>query len=306
MAESSAWIRSKGNRRMTLTATPPTTATPQEPPRARRRLVALVMAAVLAAGGLGTGLALSLGGSGNGPASASSGSAYSYYRSVIGRYSPGGMMGGSYGSMTGPSGYSWMMGAAGAPGWMTGGSLPGFMMGASTDPGTVMGQLFADAPGPRVSASQATALGNQIPVGASVDTAANRISFDTQSVSFAVLASPSMPDESFRSAGMTNPTVSVPVGSHVSIELINADTDMAHGLVITAAGAASSWMPMMSAPPVFDGAAVWFLGEATSSGMHEATLDFTASAPGTYQYLCPVPGHAQKGMVGAFVVRPNS
>jgi uncharacterized cupredoxin-like copper-binding protein len=57
--------------------------------------------------------------------------------------------------------------------------------------------------------------------------------------------------------------ISVPAGAHVTIELVNADADMAHGLVITAAGAARSQMPMMTA----------------------------------------VPGHAQKGMAGAFTIR---
>ena len=37
--------------------------------------------------------------------------------------------------------------------------------------------------------------------------------------------------------------------------------------------------------------------------MHAATVSFSASAPGTYRYLCAVPGHAKKGMVGTFVVR---
>jgi hypothetical protein len=27
-----------------------------------------------------------------------------------------------------------------------------------------------------------------------------------------------------------------------------------------------------------------------------------ATVPGTYRYLCPVPGHAQKGMAGVFIV----
>ena len=42
--------------------------------------------------------------------------------------------------------------------------------------------------------------------------------------------------------------------------------------------------------------------KATSAGMHAGTLTFTASTAGTYHYLCPVPGHAQKGMVGTFQV----
>jgi len=37
--------------------------------------------------------------------------------------------------------------------------------------------------------------------------------------------------------------------------------------------------------------------------MHAGTLTFTAVTPGSYQYLCSVPGHAQDGMAGAFTVR---
>ena len=145
-----------------------------------------------------------------------------------------------------------------------------------------------------------------MPAGATADQAANRLTFTSADVHLVVLASPSMPVESFRIAGMTNPTVVVPKGATVSIELVNADSDMAHGLVVTASGEASSWMPMMTAPPAFSGAALWFLGESTSAGMHTGTLSFTAGTSGTYQYLCPVPGHAQEGMAGTFVVSSGS
>jgi rusticyanin len=214
------------------------------------------------------------------------------------------MMGGSgYGWMMGRSGYTWMTGGASAPGWMMGNSLPGFMMGSSTNPGQVMGRLFADAPGPRVSPAQATRLGDQVPAGASVDRTANRITFTGTSIDFAVVASPSSgPDETFRIAGLINPTIVVPQGAHVSTQLVNADSDTAHGLVVTTSGARSSWMPMMTNPAAFPGAALWFLGNPTSSGLHTGTLNFAATASGSYQYLCPVPGHAQKGMVGTLVV----
>jgi rusticyanin len=220
-----------------------------------------------------------------------------------------GMMGGSsadsYDWMMGQSGYEWMTGGNGAPGWMRGGTLPGFMMSgaAGTDPGTVMGTLFANEPGPRVSPDRATVLGSQVPAGAGIDRAARTITFTTTSVNLAVLASPSMPAESFRIAGMTNPAINVPAGAHVTIELVNADADMAHGLVIMPAGAASSAIPMMTAAPSFPGSALWFLGKPTGAGMHAATITFTAATPGSYQYLCPVPGHAQEGMAGAFTVR---
>jgi len=215
------------------------------------------------------------------------------------------MGGGSHGWMMGQSGYAWMIGDANAPEWMRGQELPGFMMGGGSDPGKVMGRLFAEAPSPRVSPAEAARLGSEVPSGVTADRPANRLIFTSSDVHLVVLASPAMPAESFRIAGMTDPTVVVPKGAEVSIELVNADSDMAHGLVVTASGAAS-WMPMMTARPAFSGAALWFLGESTSAGMHAGTLTFAASSSGTYQYLCPVPGHAQEGMVGTFIVSGQS
>jgi FtsP/CotA-like multicopper oxidase with cupredoxin domain len=103
-------------------------------------------------------------------------------------------------------------------------------------------------------------------------------------------------------AGLVDPVLVVKAGALVSIQVVNADPAAAHGLVITASGAGSSWLPMLTASPAFTGSAVWFLGNPTSAGMHAATLSFTASTPGTYRYLCPVPGHGQGGMTGTFIV----
>lgn len=241
-------------------------------------------------------------------AAAPSSPGYSWYRSMMGGYYGSGsgmMMGGSsHGWMMSPAGYQWMTGGTGTPGWMSGGTLPSSMMGTSSDPGTIMGSLWADAPGPRVSAPQATALGNQVPAGARVDRTANTLTFTTTTVRLTVLAGPAGgPDETFRTAGLTNPQIVVPAGARVSIEVINADPDTAHGLVITGSDAVSSPMPMMTARPAFTGSALWFLGNPTSAGMHAGTLTFNAVSAGTYRYLCPVPGHAQKGMTGAFTVR---
>jgi plastocyanin len=68
-------------------------------------------------------------------------------------------------------------------------------------------------------------------------------------------------------------------------------------------GAARSHMPMMTAAPSFNGSALWFLGKPTAAGMHAGTIAFTAVAPGSYQYLCPVPDHAREGMAGTLTVR---
>jgi rusticyanin len=197
---------------------------------------------------------------------------------------------------------------------MRGGHFPASMMGSgmmgtgtSADPGKFMGRLWADAPGPRVTSAQAAVAGNQIPPGAHIDQAARTITFTTGSVHLAALASPAGgPDETFRIAGMVNPTITVPAGAQVSIQVINADPDTGHGLVITKGQAQSSWMPMMTSQPAFTGSALWFLGNPTTAGMHAGTLTFTAGTPGSYHYLCPVPGHAQKGMTGLFTVSNTS
>jgi rusticyanin len=186
---------------------------------------------------------------------------------------------------------------------MRGGSVPRPMMGASHDPGKVMGRLWADAPGPRVSAREAVKLGGQSPAGASVRRDRHTITFAGADVHLVAVASPAGgPDETFRIAGMVNPTITVPVGARISVQVINADPDTAHGLVVAASGSRPGWMPMMTAASAFPGSALWFLGNPTSAGMHEGTITFTAATPGTYAYLCPVPGHAQKGMTGRFTV----
>jgi rusticyanin len=276
------------------------------------RLAAAISMAAFAAAGLGVGVSVAACGStGQMPAAAGSpgSSEYSYYRSLMGRlYSasgPSGMMGstGSQSWMMSETGYRWMMGGPDAPAWMQGSALPGYMTGTSRDPGKIMGALFADAPGTRISPARAARLGRQIPAGATVSRAEHSITFSGTTVRLVVLASPAGgPAETFRMAGMVNPAVVVKVDARVSIEVVNADPDTAQGLVITASGARSSWMPMLTASPAFAGSAVWFLGNPTSAGMHAATLSFTATTPGTYRYLCPVPGHAQQGMTGTFSV----
>ena len=272
----------------------------------RKRIGVLVGVALIAAVGIGVGVAVAVGGPGSqsGPAGITAGPGYSWYHSMMGRYYGGSMMGGSPGGwMTGPRGYRWMMGGASAPGWMQGGRLPSSMMGTTTDPGKIMGKLWANAPGSRVSATQAAQVGSQVPAGASVNRAGRTITFTAASVHLVAVASPpGGPDETFRIVGMVNPAVVVPAGAKVSIEVVNADPDTAHGLVITASDGRSSWMPMMTDRPAFTGAALWFLGNPTAAGMHVGTPTFTAATPGTYHYLCPVPGHAQKGMTGTFTV----
>jgi rusticyanin len=273
----------------------------------RTRFAAISIAAVTAAG-LGGITACGSAGQPAAAASTPGGTAYSYYRSMIGRLdagASGSMMSGtsSRGSMMGSTGYRLIMGGKDAPAWMRGSALPGYMMGSASDAGTVMGDLFANAPGTRVSPARAARLGSQVPPGATASPGQKRITFSAAVIRLVVLASPAGgPAETFRIGGMVDPALIVKAGARVSIEVINADPDTAQGLVVTGSQATPSRMPMMTSSPAFPGSAVWFLGNPTSAGMHAATLSFTASTPGTYRYLCPVPGHAQDGMTGTFIV----
>jgi rusticyanin len=136
-----------------------------------------------------------------------------------------------------------------------------------------------------------------------VSVAQNSVTFTGANIQLVMIASPSgSAYNKFRVAGLTDPTIAVTAGARVNIEVINADPDTSHGLVIINRRSRYSSMPMMTASPAFSGSSLWFLGNPTSAGMHAGTMRFTASAKGTYKYLCPVPGHAQKGMVGTFKV----
>jgi hypothetical protein len=226
-----------------------------------RRITVLISAAAVAAAGIGTGAAIAASGSGTQTpattAAAVPGSPpYSYYRSMMSSYYGGSsMMGesGSYQRTMGMTGHRWMFGGASAPGWMRAAGMPGPMMSTGTDPGKFTGQLWAGAPGPRVSAGQAAQLGDQGPAGARIDRPAKAITFSTTTVRLVAVASPAGgPDETFRIAGLVNPAITVPAGAKVSIQVINADPDT--------------------------GSALWFLGSPTAAGMHTATLTFTARA----------------------------
>lgn len=275
----------------------------------RRRIGVLVGVAAVMGVGLGLGTAALVSRTASAPTSAPTatsgpgGSAtYDYYRSMMAGAYGGSMMGGSNAWMTGAAGYQWMMGGAQAPAWMTGSALPGFMMGTSGDPGQAMGQFWANAPGARVTAADAARLATAAPAGATVDAAANTLTFSTRDAQVAVVTGLQPGDDAFQIAGLRNPKVVVPAGATVRIELVNGDGDSAHGFVVTAAPTTQSAMPMMTAPTAFSGAALWFLGASTPAGMHEGAITFTADRPGAYAYLCPVPLHAQHGMLGTLVV----
>jgi rusticyanin len=153
-----------------------------------------------------------------------------------------------------------------------------------------------------VNDTQLLALGDQTPPGAAVDACADRVTFATTDVDLVVEAvPPDNPDMTFRIAGLVNPTVVVPRGARVDIEFVNGDDDEAHAFVVTAAQPPFGFHP--AAPAAFPGSATGPIGDHTATGHGAREFVFTATTSGTYQYLCPMPGHAAMGMHGAFVVR---
>lgn len=222
---------------------------------------------------------------------------------------------GGYSNMmgTGTSGYGGMMngwtgnGSSGTGTGMMGGSGTAMMGGsaAGINMGSMMGRALANASGPHVSTAQAAADATTVPAGASVDATHNRLTFTGNSVTLTLVAgTDEKNDYAFKVAGLTNPQIIVPASTRVTLRLINADADTAHGVLVTTTDAANtSWMPMMTSTVAFPGSAIWALGEADSSGAPTATTSFTAATAGTYTYLCTVPGHTQQGMHGTLTVR---
>ena len=61
--------------------------------------------------------------------------------------------------------------------------------------------------------------------------------------------------------------------------------------------------PFHIGQPALPGAFARALGDPTSAGDGAETITFTAGPGGRYQYVCPMPGHAQMGMHGSFIVK---
>lgn len=153
-----------------------------------------------------------------------------------------------------------------------------------------------------VPVGQVKGLSQQAPAGASVDPRTDTITFTGTRVSFTVVAiAPGAPDMTFRVAGLSNPTIIVPTGAQVTVRFINNDSNEAHGWLVT-----SNQPPFgfgQPAVPAIAGASAGVIGDPVSGDDGANTVSFTAGSAGSYHYICPMPGHAQMGMHGSFIVR---
>ena len=171
------------------------------------------------------------------------------------------------------------------------------------DPGTVMGPMMAGMAPAYVPEARARALGMQVPQNAIVDRSRNGLVFTTSDVNLVVLGSPEGGrDMTFTIAGLVNPAIVVPRNANITLHFINGDADTSHGWEVTSRGNGFSYMPMMDAQPAFSGAFAMPLGSTSSRGWPVETISFTANVAGTYEYICPVAGHPQRGMRGTFAV----
>ncbi|HYW76012.1 MAG TPA: hypothetical protein VFA48_05240 [Gammaproteobacteria bacterium] len=195
------------------------------------------------------------------------------------------------------------------PGMMGGGYGPGMMMGGGVSNRPVSpgwgGQMWSYTKVERYLA-ESNRLGE---AGASYKT----VRFRGPEITINMVAvQPGHVDGTFEVHGITNPTLIVPLGAVVHLNLVNMDygDNMEHGVIITPAGPPYAFMSMMQTGQGLAGVMPflpWRSDEDVKTA-HYAALGstFMARAPGTYWYVCLTPGHAAKGMYGRFVAVSGS
>ncbi len=195
------------------------------------------------------------------------------------------------------SGWAGMMGQAVGPGGASptngsgwGNAMGSMMTGFSRQVGTVKP--------PSAEHDMNASLRN-----ATVDKANNSITYAGQSVKIVALAGPMMAgaDDRFVIGGLINPTLHVPKGAQVAIELVNGDIGMPHGFEITQAQPPYAYMSMMQGG-IYPGSFIAPIPAANKDQYPIATTTFTASQSGKYNYICQYPGHAAQGMYGQILV----
>ncbi|MDR3533094.1 MAG: hypothetical protein P4L90_21360 [Rhodopila sp.] len=197
-----------------------------------------------------------------------------------------GMMGG-YG--TGPSG-AYGMG-------------PGIMWGAFNRPVT------SDWGGGVLDYRQVNAYLQQGDQTGTADPKTNTVTYNDKDVTVDLVAvEPGHKDQTFEVHGLVNPTLVVPVGATVHLQLVNMDygDNMEHGIIVTPVPPPYPYMSMMATG---SGVAevmplLPWRSEKVEPQAQYASLGatFVAQQPGTYWYVCPTPQHAEEGMYGKFVV----
>ena len=193
-------------------------------------------------------------------------------------------------------------GFAGPRGW----SLPGSpARGAGTGAyAEMMGGAGATAGAALLNNGSLTTLIKRGTRGAAIDRKTNTVTYGGKSVTLVALASPhGKPNMTWEIDGLVNPTMVVRPGTHLRVDLVNMDWGYMHGFELTTTPPPYPYMAMMGISNNF---LVMPLPARTSRDLAKARYyerdETVALSAGAYYYLCPVPGHAQRGMYGRLVV----
>ena len=167
--------------------------------------------------------------------------------------------------------------------------------------GLYMSRFFANVP--KISSSTAAKdVQNALTQpSVTIDKTNNAITYSGNAVHILAVAGMAKAGDNFQVDGLTNPTLNLAKGAKVTLQLINEDTDMPHGIEITSVTPPYAFMSMMQGG-IYQGSFIHPIPEAGQSSYPTDTVTFTANQGGTYYYICPYPGHAQKGMYGKIVI----
>ena len=172
--------------------------------------------------------------------------------------------------------------------------------------------LFSNPVGPiTISPSEVNELQSYVPSNARVISSNNTIIFNGTDADILILAGPGNNYLSFQVFGLLNPTIEVPAGSVVKVIVLDVSV-LPHSFGLTTKGPPYSSAPTPEQYPApFPGSqmpsSILTNGlSPESSTVSGYVLEFNATTPGEYWYLCFVPGHAASGMYGKFIVYPGS
>ncbi len=164
-----------------------------------------------------------------------------------------------------------------------------------------------DGPVQTMKAADADAAMQASLQNATVDKTNNTITYAGKTVKIVAFGgamdnSTSGPAEKFVIGGLVNPTLQISKGAKVTLELINEDTDMPHGIEVTDAQPPYWYMTMMQGG-IYPGTFIPPIPEASSDSYPAASTTFTANQTGAFEYICEYPGHAAEGMYGRIIVK---
>lgn len=137
---------------------------------------------------------------------------------------------------------------------------------------------------------------------ATVDKENNTISFAGKDITIVLLAGPEIADEKFVIGGLINPSIQVPKDAKISLEMINEDEGVPHGVEITNANPPYNYMAMMGGG-IYPDTFITPLPAATEGNYPTAVTTFNSSQEGDFYYICQYPNHASEGMYGKFIIK---